>query len=323
MSLRATRHKRADGSLVTPLQLAERGWNSPKQRSEVRVLYHCGRAEAPRTAERLRKLAGRILKRCAPEEMVAQAPPWRLRDTWPYGVLDVLEAIWTRLGLPEVIAEHLAHRSVACALARALFAMVAHRACAPRSKLSCDEQWWRDDGRIAGTAPLAFQHLYRAMDVLEAHQDEIKQALYVRRADLLHLDVELLFSDTTSLPFDLDEADQGHGDDDLVAGRRAAGAKTSGAPCKRGLANNGRADAPQIVLGLAVTRDGLPGRHGVCPGQTVDVTTGAHVKEDLRGWNLSRWVLVGDAGMVSPENLDRRSKSGGKSIGWYAEASRR
>jgi transposase len=80
------------------------------------------------------------------------------------------------------------------------------------------------------------------------------------------------------------------------------------------MAKNGRTDAPQIVIGLAVTRDGLPVRHWVFPGNTVDVSTGAQVKDDLKGWKLSRCVFVGDAGMVSQEHLEQLSTSGGKYI---------
>ena len=54
MYLRETRQKRADGSLVTHLQLAESVWNPHKKRSEVRILHNCGRAEDLKTAERLR-----------------------------------------------------------------------------------------------------------------------------------------------------------------------------------------------------------------------------------------------------------------------------
>jgi Transposase DDE domain len=192
--------------------------------------------------------------------------------------------------------------------------MVANRACAPSSKLYCYEQWLREEVRIDGTESLALHHLYRAMDLLEAHKEDIEKALYFRLADLLNLDVELIFYDTTSLHFEIDEIDQGEGDDDLVAGSIAAGSKTYQAPRKRGMSKNGRSDAPQIVIGLAVTRDGLPVRHWVFPGNTVDVSTVAQVKDDLKGWQLSRCVFVGDAGMVSQDNLDRLSKSGGKYI---------
>jgi hypothetical protein len=262
----------------------------------------------------VRNLAHSILKKCAPHDIVEQNPQWRLLDTWPFGTLYVLEAIWKRLGIPDVIAEQLAHRQVDVALERGLFAMVANRACAPSSQLYCDEQWRREDVRIDGTELLALHHLYRAMDVLEAHKEDIEKALYCRLADLLNLDVERIFYDTTSLHLEIDEVDQGHGEEDLVEGSLAAGCKTYKAPRKRGLAKNGRADAPQIVIGLAVTRDGLPVRHWVFPGNTVDVSTVAQVKDDLRGWKLSRCVFVGDAGMVSQDNLDTLSKSGGKYI---------
>jgi hypothetical protein len=314
MYVRETRQKRADGSLVTHLQLVESVWNPQKKRSEVRMLHNCGRAEDPKTAERLRNLARSILKRCDPEAIVQHSAQWRLVDAWPYGPLYVLEALWQRLGLADIITDQLKGRKLDFAVERALFAMVANRACAPCSTLSCYEQWLREDVRIAGTDTLDLHHLYRAMDLLEAHKEGIEQALYFRLADLLHVDVELIFYDTTSLHCETDEMDQGHGDEDLVEGSMAAGAKTSKAPRKRGMSKNGRSDAPQIVIGLAVTRDGLPVRHWVFPGNTVDVTTVTQVKDDLKGWKLSRCVFVGDAGMVSQENLARLSTSGGKYI---------
>src|SRR5262249_59350568 len=108
----------ADGSVVTQLQLAESLWNPHNRRSEVRIVYNCGRAEDPQTAERLRKLARSILKRCAPEEIVEQAPQWRLLNTWPFGALYVLEAVWKRLGIPDLISEQLASTKCDFALPR-------------------------------------------------------------------------------------------------------------------------------------------------------------------------------------------------------------
>jgi hypothetical protein len=126
--------------------------------------------------------------------------------------------------------------------------------------------------------------------------------------------VELIFYNTTSVHFASDAMAQGHGDDDRVAGSIAAGSKVYQAPRKRGMAKNGRSDVPQIVIGLAVTRDGWPVRHWVFPGHTVDVTTVAHVKDDLQGWQLSRCVFVGDAGLGSQENLKTLSASGGQHV---------
>jgi len=45
-----------------------------------------------------------------------------------------------------------------------------------------------------------------------------------------------------------------------VRGSQAAGKKRYAAPRKRGHSKNGRGDAPQIVIGVAVTREGSPVR---------------------------------------------------------------
>lgn len=70
MYLRESKQRRADGTVVSYLQLAENIWNSERRRSETRVVHNCGRADDPAVTERLRKLAGSILRRCSPEEIV-------------------------------------------------------------------------------------------------------------------------------------------------------------------------------------------------------------------------------------------------------------
>jgi hypothetical protein len=314
MYLRETRQKRADGSVITHLQLAESVWNPDKGRSETRILYNCGRAEDLEVTERLRRLAKSILRRASPDEIVAEHPGWQVANAWPYGDVYAIEALWVRLGIAQVIEEVVGGRRFDFAVERALFTMVANRACAPASKLYCFSQWLTEDVRIAGTESLELQHLYRAMDFLEAEKAAIERAIYFRVADLLSLDVDLLFYDTTSVHFEVDDEDRGLAPDDVVRGAEAAGAKRYLAPRKRGHSKNGRGDAPQIVVGLAVTRDGFPVRHWVFPGNTVDVSTVEQVKADLKGWQLSRCLFVGDAGMVSQANLKMLSRGGGKYI---------
>ena len=314
MYLRESRQKRVDGTAITHLQIAESVWNPSKKRSDTRILFNCGRADDPQVAERLRRLARSILRRCSPEEIVAESPDWRFIDSWPYGDLYVLEFLWQKLGIHDAIEIATGGRKFGFSVERALFAMVANRVCAPCSKLYCYEQWLREDVRIAGTDDLELQHLYRAMDVLEASKEELEREIYFRIADLLNLDVDLIFYDTTSLHFEVDEEDRGLDEEDWVRGSGPSGRKKYKAPRKRGKSKNGRGDVPQIVVGLAVTREGFPVRHWVFPGNTVDVTTVEQVKADLRGWQLSRCVFVGDAGMVSAENLRSLSRGGGKYI---------
>ena len=69
-----------------------------------------------------------------------------------------------------------------------------------------------------------------------------------------------------------------------------------------------------MVVGLAVTRDGFPVRQWVFSGNTVEVSTVAEVKKDLGDWRLTGCVFVGDAGMLSKENLWTLSRGGGRYI---------
>ena len=94
MYLRESKQKRANGKVVTYLQIAENVWNPEKGRSQAHIVYNCGRGDDPATVERLRRLARSILRRCAPEEIILDSPDWSLVCAWPYGDIYVLEAIW-------------------------------------------------------------------------------------------------------------------------------------------------------------------------------------------------------------------------------------
>jgi len=151
MYLRESKQKRADGSVVSYLQLAENVWNPQTRRAETRILCNCGRADDAAVTERLRRLAKSILRRCSAEEILAAGPDWRLVCAWPYGEVYALEALWRRFGIDAIIAQQSGARRLGFDVERALFAMVANRACAPASKLYCHEQWLKEDVRIAGT----------------------------------------------------------------------------------------------------------------------------------------------------------------------------
>lgn len=308
MYLRSISRRNADGSVVRYYQLAENVWNPEKRCAVAKVVYSFGRGDQV-DPEAMRRLARSILRVFSSEEALAAEPDVRVIESWPYGGAHVLDALWTELEIPKVIEKHARLKGTAQPFERALFAMVANKALRPYSKLYCHEQWLTKEVFFPGCESLELQHLYRAMDFLEANKEEIEQAIYFRVADLFNVDVDLIFYDTTSIHFEIDEEDEvgSHGNE--MAGRRKYEALR-----KRGHSKNGRTDAPQIVVGLAVTRDGMPVRSWVFPGNTGDVTTIEKVKKDLRGWRLNRCVFVGDAGMNSEENRRLLSLGGGKYI---------
>lgn len=312
MYLRTTTRTNADGTKVQYYQLAENVWD-PKRRCAIpKVVYNFGRADQV-DAAKMRRLAKSILRVFGGEEEVRSAPDVRLIDSWPSGGAYVLDRLWRELGIDQVLEGKMAGERRTQPFERALFAMVANRALHGYSKLYCWEQWLREEVYLPGSADLELHHLYGAMDFLERNKAEVEKEVYWRMVDLLNADVDLIFYDTTSLHFEVDEEDEGDADG-MVQGSQAAGAKEYKAPRKRGKAKNGRGDVPQVVVGLAVTRDGLPVRSWVFPGNTMDATTVAQVKQDLQGWRLGRCVFVGDAGMNSEENRRQLALGGGRYI---------
>lgn len=60
-----------------------------------------------------------------------------------------------------------------------------------------------------------------------------------------------------------------------------------------------------MIIALAVTRDGMPVRSWVLPGErarergnTADVATLSRIKQDLHAWQLGRCLFVGDGGCI-------------------------
>jgi hypothetical protein len=64
---------RAAWAKPAPRRLDARSMTRSPSRA-LRSIYNCGRAENGETTERLRRLAHSILRRCAPEEIVAENP---------------------------------------------------------------------------------------------------------------------------------------------------------------------------------------------------------------------------------------------------------
>lgn len=314
MYLRVTTRRNADGSEVRYYQLAENEWDPTRGRAVARIVYNFGRADGL-DPDALRRLAASILRvvddssgreePAASDRPVQGEPGLQVREAWPYGGVYVLEQFWRELGVGDIVRAHAKSKRTADAFERALFAMVANRALSPYSKLYCWEQWLREEVFLPSAHALQLHHLYLAMDLLEEHKAEVEKALYFKMADLMNADVDLIFYDTTSLHFEVDQEDETS---------QTKQGRTYDPQRKRGHSKNGRSDAPQIVVGLAVTRDGLPVRSWVFSGETSDVTTIAKVKEDLRGWRLGRCVFVGDAGMNSENNRRTLALGHGKYI---------
>jgi hypothetical protein len=169
------------------------------------------------------------------------------------------------------------------------------------------------------------------MDWLHAVRGELEKQVYFQVADLLNLQVDLLFFDTTSTYFEAGEADAEVARDwrgEKSAGQDGTGGDQAGAggdgeenPHGKpagfrayGKSKDSRDDLPQVVIGLAVTREGIPVRVWCWPGSTADSALIRQVKTDMRDWSLGRVVWVADRGFTSKENRRFLQSGGGACI---------
>ena len=305
MYLRRTERRTKVGR-VGYLQLAHNEWDPAAKQSKVRVLYSFGREDQLDRAAIVR-LIGSLQRALEPDQavQVVAAPGLRFIESRPMGGAWALDGLWRELAIDRTLLRLLDGRRLDARAERVIFAMVANRALEPLSKLACSK-WVCERAWIGGLQGLDEDSCYRSMDWLLEVESELAEAVYFATADLLNLEVDLLFFDTTSTYFERDEAEQ-----DVVDGD---GNVIRSAFRTYGRSKDHRDDLPQIVIGMAVTREGIPIRVWCWPGNASDTELIREVKDDLRAWKLSRVVWVADRGFQSAENRRYLQRAGGHYI---------
>ena len=249
-----------------------------------------------------------------PVQGVAHAEGLSFVESRPVGGAWVLDGLWDLLGIGTAITKLLGKsRRDAAATERVLFALVANRALAPSSKLAA-ASWVTDDVHIPGLGEVSDDACYRAMDALVGVESELAKTVYGSTADLLNLEVDLLFFDTTSTYFETETADEPVARD--THGRVVAEGVQNEADSEVGFRTHGKSkdhrdDLPQVVVGMAVTRTGIPVRVWCWPGNTSDSALIRQVKAEMREPNLSRVIWVADRGFTSAENRRYLQRAGG------------
>ena len=314
MYLRETRRTNRDGSVVAYLQLAHNERHPVTGSPVAKVIHNFGRAERV-DRDALARLVSSISRFLTPEQAAAAAhgAEVEILDSRAMGGAWTLDRMWERLGIGAAIRRVASGRRLdGEAVERVVFALVAQRALKPGSKLAATD-WVAKRVAIEGLTGFTDDQAYRAMDFLLAALNEIAGEIFNSVAHLLNLDLDLIFVDTTSTYFELDVPDeladlQDKIDDDGIS-RPAEQAKRA-----FGHSKDFRTDLPQVVIGMAVTRDGVPVRCWTFPGNTADTAIIRTVKADLAGWNLHRMVWVADRGFASAANRAYLTRGGGHYI---------
>src|SRR5918911_4325484 len=205
--VKASTRKTRDGQTIRYLQLAHNEWDPRAKASKTRVLYSFGREDQLDVAG-VRRLVDALSRLLDPAEALAVAAPAGLSfvESRPLGGAWLLDGLWRRLGIDTILRGMLGGRHRGVDVERVLFALVANRALKPSRKLAAAE-WVCRDVHLPGLPLVTDDACYRAMDQLIEVEPALTRAVYDQIADLLNLEVDLLFFDTTSTYFELDEAD--------------------------------------------------------------------------------------------------------------------
>lgn len=203
-----------------------------------------------------------------------------------------IEEAWRSLGLDKILERLGEERKFAFSLERAVFTMVSQRLIAPSSKLACVD-WLLNDVYLPSAGTLDEDDLYATLTWLEEVAGDVELKLFekLRRDGKIEVNEKTaFFYDTTGFHFEGESAE-------LAAfGRPKAGQPR---------------DRPIALVGLVRSREGWPITHKVFPGNRADVSTVIEIIDDLKQrFGITRFIFVGDRGMVSKEVIAHLVKHG-------------
>ena len=172
--------------------------------------------------------------------------------------------------------------------------LVVARLLEPSSELYTAEQWYPQTAlpELLGVPAerVDDNRLYRALDQLLPHKEQLQIHLKRRMGELFALDYDILLYDMTSTFFE----GQAHFP-----------------MAQRGYSRDQRSDCKQVCIALVVSRCGMPLGYEVFPGNTADVSTVQQIvtlMEQRYGKSHRIWVM--DRGMISEKNLQFLRKEG-------------
>ena len=213
-----------------------------------------------------------------------------------FGEVFLARHLWQLLGLDELLESRMAPGSEQIPWPVMSFILTAARLIAPSSELAIEERFYPSSALedICGVAEeqVNKDRLYRALDHLLPHKAALEAHLKARIGTLFEEPFDILLYDLTSTYFE--------------------GLGESNPQARRGYSRDHRPDCVQVVIGLVVTRSGLPLGYEVFAGNQAESPTLEEMMtkmETLYGKASRIWVF--DRGVASERNLEALRKAGG------------
>jgi Transposase DDE domain len=183
----------------------------------------------------------------------------RLEHPRQWGACWLTLELWRQLDLDSFWQPRLRPSREGTPWLKVLKTLVAYRLIDPGSEWRLHRQWF-DDSAMADLLDADFElaeknTLYRCLDKLVEHKDELFKFLKSRWGELFGAKFDVLLYDLTSTYFETDEE---RGPEDLR---------------QFGYSRDKRGDCRQVVIALIVTPEGFPLSYEVLSGNTADSST--------------------------------------------------
>ena len=218
-----------------------------------------------------------------------------LRRPRPFGNCWLANELWHQLGLTEFWSERLPEGREAVSWEKVLRLLVVNRLLEPGSEFRIHRHWFVESAMDAlletDFAVADKDRLYRCLDRVLEHKQDLFIWLKQKWAELFHADFEVMLYDLTSTYFE--------------------GEMEENPKAKRGYSRDSRPDCLQVVIALIVTPDGFPLAYEVMDGNTSEhKTLSPFLKHIEDTYGKARRVWVMDRGIPTEATLREMREPG-------------
>ena len=211
-----------------------------------------------------------------------------LRRPRPFGNCWMASELWRELGLTEFWQQRLPAGRETVSWEKVLQLLVVNRLLEPGSEFRVHRHWFvesaMDSLLEADFAVAEKDRLYRCLDRIVEHKQELFVWLKQKWAELFQADFEVLLYDLTSTYFEgnMEECEK----------------------AKRGYSRDSRPDCAQVVIALIVTPDGFPLAYEVMDGNTSEQKTLQPFLDRIeKAYGQARRTWVMDRGIPTEATL--------------------
>jgi transposase len=218
-----------------------------------------------------------------------------LRRPRPFGNCWLASALWHQLGLTEFWRKHLPEGRESVSWEKVLRLLVVNRLLEPGSEFRVHRHWFIESAMDVlleeNFAVADKDRLYRCLDRVLEHKQDLFVWLKQKWAELFQADFEVLLYDLTSTYFE--------------------GEMEENPKAKRGYSRDSRPDCLQVVIALVVTPDGFPLAYEVMDGNTSEHKTLRPFLEHIeKTYGKARRVWVMDRGIPTEATLREMREPG-------------